>query len=353
MNCCVECFCDPEIRTMISKNDEKGDCDFCGKKNVSICHVDEQSDLSDLISAVLSMYEEADDGEQLFSLVINDWKIFEKSLPSSPNLIAAFCTTIYGDDGFTHNKNVRIPYDYMEKYGIFSGHSWGEFSDIIKTKNRFCNGYFKADQFVSFLSYSITKYSKGTEFYRARICSNSRGFGKENMSAPPPGKRKSGRVNPEGIGVLYLTSDEQTALSEVRANVFDFITVGTFRLLKDINVVNISGLNRISPVLYMSGLESLAANIKIFSDIAKEIAKPLRRNDSPLEYLPTQYITEFIKSKGYSGVAYMSTMGTGGDDVAVFDESLFECIAVHNVEIKKVEYTYEGLAPGNAQITYS
>lgn len=165
----------------------------------------------------------------------------------------------------------------------------------------------------------------------------------DDMGAPPVGKRKPGRVNPEGISVLYLASDEKTALCEVRASAFDFVSVGQFRLKKDISVVNISGLNNISSALYASGLESLAANTKVFRDVAQEIAKPLRRNDSSLEYLPTQYITEFIKSKSYSGVTYASTMGTGGINIAVFDGTLFECIAVHNVEIKKIEYLYDSI----------
>lgn len=340
MNCCVECFSDTQIQTMISANGKTGTCDFCGRTNVSICAVDEPSDVSDLISEVLSVYEEADDGEPLFSVIIDNWNVFKKDFPSSHDLIAAFCSTIYGDDGRTHNKKVRIPKSYTDEYGIFSGHTWREFSNAIKTKNRFCNGYFRADQFVSFLSYSITKYSKGTEFFRARICDKAEGFTKDKMGPPPVGKRKSGRVNPEGIGVLYLTSDESTALREVRASAFDYVTLGKFKLLKDIKVVNISGLNSISPAVYSSGLESLAANTKIFSDIAKEIAKPLRRNDSSLEYLPTQFITEFIKSKGYAGVSYMSTMGTGGTNIAVFDESLFECVSVHVVEINSINYSY-------------
>lgn len=160
------------------------------------------------------------------------------------------------------------------------------------------------------------------------------------MGQPPSGKRKPGRVNPEGIGILYLTSDEKTALREVRASAFDYITIGKFKLIKDIKVVNISGLNTISPAVYLSSIESLAANIDAFSDIAKEIAKPLRRNDSSLEYLPTQFITEFIKSKGYAGVAYTSTMGTGGTNIAVFDESLFECVSVQVVEIDSIDYKY-------------
>ena len=345
MNCCIECFSDLQIKTMISANGRRGTCDFCKKTDVFICTVDEPSDVSDLISNVLNVYEEAEDGEFLFPTLISDWNLFRKDLPSSSNLIAAFCSTIYGDDGQAHNKRVRLPQSYIDEFGIFSGHTWREFSDAIKTKNRFCNEYFKADRFASFVGYSITKYVKGAELFRARICDDPRGYTEDKMGPPPSGKRKSGRVNPEGIGVLYLTSDESTALREVRASAFDFVTVGKFKLRKDIRVVNISELNKISPAVLSCSIESLAANIKTFSDIAKEIAKPLRRNDSSLEYLPTQFITEFIKSKGYAGVAYTSTMGTGGTNIAVFDESLFDCISVHVVEINSIDYSYSEVNP--------
>ena len=59
------------------------------------------------------------------------------------------------------------------------------------------------------------------------------------MGSPPPGKRRSGRVNPEGISVLYLTTDEKTALNEVRATAFDYVSVGNFRLKKDITNHNV------------------------------------------------------------------------------------------------------------------
>ena len=144
----------------------------------------------------------------------------------------------------------------------------------------------------------------------------------------------------------YKAVYEQTALSEVRAGTFDYVTIGTFQLKKEIRVVNISELNKISPVLYSSNIESLSANTKIFRDIANEIAKPLRRNDSALAYLPTQFITEFIKSNGYAGVAYTSTMRTEGINVAVFDESIFECVAVHTVEINNISYSYEKITYG-------
>lgn len=340
MNCCANCFSDEQIKKIIADNGHTGNCDFCGEKDTQVCSVDEATDISDLISDVLSVYEENKQGRPLFSAIIEDWNIFRKDIPSSNKLIEAFCSTIYDDGKENHNVYVEIPKAQREEYGVFSGHTWDEFSNAIKSKNRFHNNYFKADRFSPFLGYSIKKYPKGTELYRARICNDEKGFQISEMGAPPAHLRKAGRVNPEGIGVLYLTSDEQTALSEVRAGTFDYVTIGTFQLKKEIRVVNISELNKISPVLYSSNIESLSANTKIFRDIANEIAKPLRRNDSTLAYLPTQFITEFIKSNGYAGVAYTSTMGTEGINVAVFDESLFKCVAAHTVEINNISYAY-------------
>lgn len=63
-----------------------------------------------------------------------------------------------------------------------------------------------------------------------------------------------------------------------------------------------------------------------------------------MEYLPTQFITEFIKSKSYAGGSYTSTMGTGGTNIAVFDETLFECVFVYVVEINNIEYSYDKVA---------
>ena len=37
--------------------------------------------------------------------------------------------------------------------------------------------------------------------------------------------------------------------------------------------------------------------------------------------------------------SYTSTMGTGGTNIAVFDETLFECESVHVVEINSIEYS--------------
>jgi hypothetical protein len=85
-------------------------------------------------------------------------------------------------------------------------------------------------------------------------------------------------------------------------------------------------------------LSRFAANRKVFQELAAEIAKPLRRSDSHLEYLPTQFIAEFIKSQNYDGVVYDSTLRQGGYNLAVFNEDLFECVGVHTIEVSEISY---------------
>lgn len=73
--------------------------------------------------------------------------------------------------------------------------------------------------------------------------------------------------------------------------------------------------------------------------IAQEIAKPLR-NDNTLDYLPTQYISDYIRSKGYDGIEYGSTMRKQGFNLAVFDSNLFRCTSTKVYDIQSISYNY-------------
>ena len=100
------------------------------------------------------------------------------------------------------------------------------------------------------------------------------------------------------------------------------------------------GISSISPFAYESAnnLQRYFVNHACLKEIAADIGKPLRRNDSPLEYLPTQVIAEFIKSQNYDGVQYASTMTKDGYNLAIFDDSLFACVDTHVYEIIEVVY---------------
>lgn len=69
-----------------------------------------------------------------------------------------------------------------------------------------------------------------------------------------------------------------------------------------------------------------------------------RRSDSPLDYVPTQYITDFVKSiihdgnPEYAGIEYKSVMHNGGYNLALFDPDLFECIQTEVYAIDTIDY---------------
>ena len=345
MNCCIECFCDSEIRSVIKSNNQMGNCDFCSSKNTHIYDISVDSNpVSEMIISLLQIYDvsESIDAKLLKNALCEDWDIFNVGAETIQTLTKSLCATTLNADNdiFTHKVNIPqvTDHEYLNEFGIVRGFSWHEFSESIKYTNRFHSGIFNADAFALFLSIVTKSFPVGSKFYRARISKTDDGYTIDEIGAPPKDKRSAGRINPEGIGALYLSSDEVTVLNEARATTFDYVTLGEFEALRDIKVVNLSGISRTSPFLYIDELEKYAANRKVFKEMAFEIAKPLRRNDSQLEYLPTQYIAEFIKSKGYDGVEYASTLKEDGCNFAMFDETLFECINVKTVEVSEISY---------------
>jgi hypothetical protein len=345
MRCCVECFKDIHIRNAIEKQGVIGDCDYCSHKDVAVYDISiTPNPITDAIVGLVQIYSASDlpEAKPLKTALRDDWDIFSAGEALIQLLVVDLCGSVISSDSDIFTKNVIIPQllddDFLREFGVVRGLSWEQFAESIKHENRFHSGMFNADTFASFLSIIAKSYSAGVRFYRARITHGSGGYKKEEMGVPPKEKRSAGRVNPDGIGVLYLSSDDETVLNEVRANAFDYVSIGSFKLLKDIKVVNLSGISATSPFLYQGELEKYAANRKVFQEIAIETAKPLRRIDSVIEYLPTQYIAEFIKSQGYDGVEYASTLREGGYNIAIFDETLFECTAVNTFEIVKIQY---------------
>lgn len=346
--CCINCFKDPHIIETIKKENVTGNCDFCASKNIPVIEIKKDNPVSERILRLIQIYSVSDNekAKPLKESLRDDWDIFNGGCEIIQTLVKALCSDEVDDTDDIFNKRVIISQmyddDYQNEFGLLRGLSWLDFSEYIKYKNRFHNSYFNPEAFASFLTVISQEIDESSLFYRARISYDSSGFKLDQMSAPPKGMRRPGRINPEEICVLYLSSDQETVLYETRANVYDFITIGTFRAKKKLKVVNLSGLSKISPFMYDESLmERFAINRSVFQDMAQEIAKPIRRNDSPFEYLPTQFISEFIKSQGYDGVAYESTIKKSGLNYALFDESVVECIRVNTVEIKSINYSTE------------
>ena len=143
------------------------------------------------------------------------------------------------------------------------------------------------------------------------------------MGAPPRRFAKDGRLNPRGIPYLYLASDKNTAIAEVRPWINQFVTVGEFQVLKNLNIVDTTKILKSSKVKIKNHLEY--NDYLVWRNIDREFSKPVSTEDDLLEYLPTQYLADLFKSAGYDGVKYNSSVIRKGYNLLIFNIRVAKC----------------------------
>lgn len=361
MFCCTNCFSDIEIKGIIEGNGPKkklGNCDFCGCKKVPIYDIETDTALTELFDGLVDIYTPASELPEDFpkestdllkNILAAKWNIFALKPDTIYKLITAICARRYAEQPDLFDSPVGIIQSHDEKYllenSILKEFCWGDFVEGIKHKNRFHSNYINTDILWRFLLCAGKVHKRGKAFYRARICHDTVGHKPSEMGPPPGNKAKAGRVNPVGISILYLCDSEETTFYEIRAGIYDYVTIGRFVLQHDIKVVNLADIDKISPFVgdtYGFDFTQYALNIDHLKMIAKEIAKPLR-NDNVLDYLPTQYISDFIRSKGFDGIEYISTMRKKGANIAIFDESLLKCTQARVYDVSSINYEYDSI----------
>lgn len=351
MFCCVNCFTDLEIKSIIDSYNNRGDCEFCGSKNVHVINTDELSNIFDELLSIYTPISEIDslvpeESQLMLGQALNEqWDIFNLEPGKMQKLVTVICHERISNTPDIFDSPVTIQEtldpDYMIEHSFLNNVDWEDFANEIKFENRFhLINKVNLNILDNFFDYFKKIYKTGKKFYRARQTESISPFPKEKMGPPPLGKRTAGRANPRGISVLYLANDISTTIFESRARIYDYITIGTFELEDEIKVVSLRSLDKISPFL-VADITEYAINKKSLSKVSYEISKPLRRHDSELDYLPTQYLTEYIKSKGYDGIEYNSTMRCGGYNLAIFNKGKFNCIDTELYEITSLNYNYK------------
>ena len=123
---------------------------------------------------------------------------------------------------------------------------------------------------------------------------------------------------------------------EARATFLDYVSIGKYKLKKDIKVISLLTSSQVSPWGNIS-LDEYVKNKSFLNKLEHDLAKPLRRQDNELDYLPTQYLCEYIKSLGYDGVEYSSSLDEDGINLVIFNDEKLECNSVEVYEISKIK----------------
>lgn len=352
MNCCTNCFESQYINSIILNNKTIGNCDYCQSQNVSIY---EASELSLFFKGIIDLYDvDAENGKSLDIQIISDFhkKVFTPKLIETNNT-KQLISDIITDDIANYQNVLDNP--VLLRFHKTSAEqdvnqplflSWDSFSEEIKTVNRFhLKNPLDLEKLKILFKHFQKDLPKGKKFYRARISDNPKGYPIEQMSNPPNKSAKSGRANPNGISYLYLANDITTTLYEVRASLFDYVTVASFRLEESISVINLSrSTYDVVRLAELDTLEEVMIHGSFIDKLEQELSKPRRRSDSELDYLPTQYLSELIKSMGFDGIEFKSSLYSDGVNIAIFNPEKFKCLDVAVYDITDIKLDSEKLS---------
>lgn len=150
-----------------------------------------------------------------------------------------------------------------------------------------------------------------------------------------------GRANPAGIPYLYICTDYQTCLYEVRATYLDKVCLGTFKIRKGetLRLLNFTSPGRSEQLTSDSNPKQILKFRVLLNLIGKELSTPMRQHDNPvIEYLPTQFICEYIRKKTKAdGIIFQSSLHEDGRNVVLFSQDKMKCTSVKEWEVSEIE----------------
>jgi len=155
---------------------------------------------------------------------------------------------------------------------------------------------------------------------------------------PLSGRANEGRANPKGIPYLYLATNRDTALAEVRPWIGSFISVAQFTTLRELRLVNCT-TDQKSFRFYLKEPSPENREESVWADIDQAFARPVSPSDDIADYVPTQIIAELFKANNFDGVAYRSSLGDG-HNVALFDLDIAKLVSCFLFQVKSIEFEF-------------
>jgi hypothetical protein len=344
MKVCDQCFCDNEIKQFIvATSTLHGVCECCSKEG----HLIEIEELLDFFLEFVSIFKHDESVDKsLIEIIQEDWDIFT-SREIGTKLLSGidFSTAIGLDyDVFLANNglNLQMPVSYIEEIGgIIS--FWTNLKEDLKWERRFLTDIDEITGLNWNSMFGVSaKIDSHNLLFRARINQNGQiaPYKKEEMGIPEKIISTGGRANPQGIPYLYLCKTLETTLYEIRATFLDNISIGIFHIKDDFELNLVDFTRKQSPFNQEGQIISFTKQRLIMDAISRDLSKPLRRYDSELEYIPTQFICEYIRfNVEADGIQFNSSLEKGGVNIVLFNQDNIECIdvEVHQIEEVKIK----------------
>ena len=159
------------------------------------------------------------------------------------------------------------------------------------------------------------------------------GFDAENSGLPPKNKRKEGRLNTSDDAFLYLSYDYETSLGEMKSIIDQKYSIAECVTTKELKIAN----------LYKCKDQHEENLFTKFYLISKKVSEPNTEPNPKNEsfYKITQMLAHFIKSKGYDGISFKSSIIKNGINLVLFDANNVKFINSKIFVIKSIKIDFE------------
>lgn len=353
---CHRCFADKKLVDWIKAQDTKGCCDWCGAKNV---YVVELQQLGDLFEPLVERYYPSDSsrGDFLSDLLQGDWEIFSQRTMDhggAGDLVRAIM-----EAGVDAKELSCLGVDYgglfhtRSPYHSTLEESWEESADEGPDIDPHEDGEDEASEITEMdrIAFAVEdrgiSYASDSILYRARIYTvrdRKDLFKLEEMGAPPPAVTPAARANRAGHPVLYMASDMQTALAEVRAWKGAPVSVAKMKLSREYRILDLTTEYSIDSPFFVESLKWVIETNGLMNRFAEELSRPVMPHEAEILYRPTQNLCDLVKAAGCDGIAYPSAMGPG-HNVVLFDPHGATPEEVSHHRVEKLSFTSRDLKP--------
>jgi hypothetical protein len=333
MKCCAGCFGDRGLRKNIIPLRSAGNsnCWYCGAENVST--VDPEQ-LTEYFELLVSAYRLDVAGNHLVRWFREDWGMFDHPRMDDDRA-QALLAEILVDAEIIRQTFAPAMDNQTDRLG-----EWEKLRDELRYHNRFFPAVNIDLERLELLLSPLTLDADEipNQWYRARIQTGEAPYPIGEMGAPPKRVASHGRANPAGIPYLYLGSTQNTAISEIRPHAGEIACVADFRTPPDLKLVDLrSPRKMVSPFLLEDATDigRMRNDLPFLERLGDELTRPVVPQSAAIDYTPSQYLCEFIKKCGYSGVVYRSSV-SDGINLALFDPTVAESGNVTQYRVSRV-----------------
>jgi hypothetical protein len=116
-----------------------------------------------------------------------------------------------------------------------------------------------------------------------------------NRMKPLPHSAREGRVNPKGIPCLYLATDKDTAMAEIRPWIGSYISVGQFKTLRNLNLVDCSIEHARGFTFYRTEPDPAKREEAVWAEIDSSFSEPKIQTNPMLNMLPHRFLLKHFE----------------------------------------------------------